>query len=88
VRPGKKHLVWVYRWTRGFEFALPTDALMQTSPANCGAFLFLGEAECGEPIKQLEAAWQWFCGGATRVRFVVWVRQLSVCFESIQRPSW
>jgi hypothetical protein len=24
--------------TRGFEFALSTDALIQTSPANCGAF--------------------------------------------------
>jgi hypothetical protein len=83
VRPGKKHLVWVYRWTRGFEFALPTDALTKQAPPTAGLFLFLGEAECGEPIKQFEAAWQWYCGGATRLSFVVWVRQLSVCFESI-----
>ena len=65
MRPGKKHLVWVYRWTCGFEFALSTDALIQTSPAKCGAFLFLGEAECGEPIKV--AACRGAGGGAAQV---------------------
>jgi hypothetical protein len=57
----------------------PRKLLIQTSPAKCGAFSFLGEAECCEPIKQLEAAWQWYCGRAMRLSFVVWVRQPSVC---------
>jgi hypothetical protein len=55
VRPGKRHLVWVYHWTREFEFALSTDALIQTSPANCGAFLFLREAEVTQQQRKDES---------------------------------
>ena len=36
----QKAFIWVYRWTREFEFALSTDKLMQTSSAMSGAFLF------------------------------------------------
>ena len=38
VRPGKKHLVWVYRWIRGFEFVLSADKFSPNEPRQLRGF--------------------------------------------------
>ena len=46
----KKHLVWVYRWIRGFEFAVCGKISRNESRQQRGFFGFLGEGKWRTPL--------------------------------------